>query len=47
VGEGESIESVTLDGAPVPYDEVVTTRGREVQVETTTESDHTLVVTTE
>jgi hypothetical protein len=41
------IESVTLDGAPVAYDEVVTSRGREVQVQTTTESDRTLVVTTE
>ncbi|CAN5772441.1 hypothetical protein BH20ACT23_BH20ACT23_27100 [soil metagenome] len=46
VGEEEAIESVTLDGAPVPYDEVVTSRGREVQVNTTTESDRTLVVTT-
>ncbi len=46
VREDEAIESVTLDGTPVLYDEVDTTRGREVQVKTTTESDRTLVVTT-
>ncbi len=47
IGVNESVDSVTLDGAPVAYNEVITTRGREVQVETTTASAHTLVVTTE
>jgi hypothetical protein len=47
IGVNESVDSVTLDGSPVAYIEVITTRGREVQVETTTASAHTLVVTTE
>jgi hypothetical protein len=42
--DGAQVESVTLDGAPVPYSIVDTPRGREVQVETTTGSPHTLEV---
>ncbi|MGH2786961.1 MAG: glycogen debranching protein [Actinomycetota bacterium] len=41
-----TVESVTLDGAPVPYEVRDTTRGREVLVETTSDVSHRLVVTT-
>ncbi|MGH2752174.1 MAG: glycogen debranching protein [Actinomycetota bacterium] len=47
IPEDATIESVTLDGAPVVYEEVVTSRGREVHVDTTTSANHRLVVTTE
>jgi len=43
---GSTVKSVTLDGKSTAYDVVDTTRGREVRVETTTDQDHTLVVTT-
>jgi hypothetical protein len=43
---GVTVLTVTLDGTPVQYNEVDTTRGREVRVETTTDQRHTLVVTT-
>jgi hypothetical protein len=36
---------VTLDGKPAKGVVVDTTRGREVRVETTTDQNHTLVVT--
>jgi hypothetical protein len=41
-----AIEAVTLDDAPAAYEVVETIRGREVRVETTSDSAHTLVVTT-
>jgi glycogen debranching enzyme len=43
---GSTVKSVTLDGSSTTYDVVDTTRGREVRVETTTDQNHTLVVTT-
>jgi glycogen debranching enzyme len=43
---GAAVQSVTLDGQPVSYQTVDTTRGREVQVQTNTGAPHTLVVTT-
>ena len=44
---GATVSSVTLDGVAVPYTIVDAARGREVHVQTTTGSAHTLVVTTE
>jgi hypothetical protein len=43
---GAGVQSVTLDGQPVNYQTVDTTRGREVRVETSTGGLHELVVTT-
>jgi hypothetical protein len=43
---GTAVQSVTLDGQPVDYRTVDTTRGREVRVDTSTNQRHTLVVTT-
>jgi glycogen debranching enzyme len=43
---GAVVQSVTLDGQPVSYQTVDTTRGREVHVGTNTNQSHTLVVTT-
>jgi glycogen debranching enzyme len=43
---GAAVQSVTLDGQPVNYQTVDTTRGREVRVQTSTNRSHTLVVTT-
>jgi glycogen debranching enzyme len=43
---GTGVQSVTLDGQPVNYQTVDTTRGREVRVETSTGGLHELVVTT-
>jgi glycogen debranching enzyme len=43
---GAGVQSVTLDGQPVNYQTVDTTRGREVRVETSTGGVHELVVTT-
>jgi glycogen debranching enzyme len=43
---GSTVKSVTLDGKSTTYEVVGTTRGREVRVETTTDQDHTLLVTT-
>jgi glycogen debranching enzyme len=44
--EGASVAAVTLDGEPVAYEVVDTTRGREVRVQTSTNRRHILVVTT-
>ena len=43
---GATVQSVSLDGQPVTYQTVDTTRGREVRVQTSTNRSHTLVVTT-
>jgi hypothetical protein len=43
---GAGVQSVTLDGQPVNYQTVDTTRGREVRVATSTGGLHELVVTT-
>jgi hypothetical protein len=43
---GATVKTVTLDGSPVEYTVVDTTRGREVRVATTTDQSHTLEVTT-
>jgi glycogen debranching enzyme len=43
---GSTVKSVTLDGKSTTYNVVDTTRGREVRVETTTDQDHILLVTT-
>ena len=43
---GAGVQSVTLDGQPVNYQTVDTTRGLEVRVETSTGGPHELVVTT-
>jgi hypothetical protein len=43
---GAAVQSVTLDGQPVNYQTVDTTRGREVRVQTRTDQSHTLIVTT-
>jgi hypothetical protein len=43
---GATVQSVTLDGQPISYQTVDTTRGREVHVQTSTDRSHTLVVTT-
>jgi hypothetical protein len=43
---GAAVRSVTLDGQPVNYQTVDTTRGREVRVQTSTDRSHALVVTT-
>jgi hypothetical protein len=43
---GAAVKRVTLDGKPAKGVVVDTTRGREVRVETTTDQNHTLVVTT-
>ena len=43
---GAAVQSVTLDGQPVNYQTVDTSRGREVRVQTNTGAPHTLVVTT-
>jgi hypothetical protein len=40
------VQSVTLDGQPVDYQVVDTTRGREVRVQTNTGAPHILEVTT-
>jgi glycogen debranching enzyme len=42
---GAAVKRVTLDGKPAKGVVVDTTRGREVRVETTTDQNHTLVVT--
>jgi hypothetical protein len=44
--ERATVRGVTLDGEPVDYREVNTTRGLEVRVRTNTGQRHTLVVTT-
>jgi glycogen debranching enzyme len=44
--EGVEVASVTLDGEPVDYETVNSSRGLEVRVDTTTDSPRTLVVTT-
>jgi glycogen debranching enzyme len=44
--EGATVSRVTLDGEPVDYREVNTTRGLEVRVKSNTGQPHTLVVTT-
>jgi glycogen debranching enzyme len=44
--EGATVRRVTLDGEPVDYRKVNTTRGLEVRVQTNTARRHTLVVTT-
>jgi hypothetical protein len=44
--EGATVSRVTLDGEPVDYREVNTTRGLEVRVRSNTGQAHTLVVTT-
>jgi glycogen debranching enzyme len=43
---GATVKQVTLDGKPAKRVVVDTTHGREVRVETTTDQNHTLVVTT-
>jgi hypothetical protein len=43
---GVTVKTVKLDGNPVEYTVVDTTRGREVRVATTTDQSHTLEVTT-
>jgi glycogen debranching enzyme len=43
---GAAVQSVTLDGQPVNYQTVDTTRGREVRVQSSTNRSHILVVTT-
>jgi glycogen debranching enzyme len=43
---GAAVQSVTLDGQPVSYQTVDTTRGREVRVQTNTNQRHTLEVIT-
>jgi glycogen debranching enzyme len=43
---GATVKSVTLDGKSTTYDVVDTTRGREVDVKTSTGTSHTLTVTT-
>ncbi len=43
---GAAVQSVTLDGQPVNYQTVDTTRGREVRVQTNTGAPHILEVTT-
>jgi hypothetical protein len=43
---GTAVESVALDGAPVDFEVVDTTRGREVLVETSSDAAHRLVITT-
>jgi hypothetical protein len=43
---GATVKQVTLDGKPAKRVVVDTSRGREVRVETTTDQNHTLVVTT-
>src|SRR5829696_5418052 len=43
---GAAVNTVKLDGSPVEYTVVDTTRGREVRVATTTDQSHILEVTT-
>ena len=43
---GATVNTVKLDGSPVEYTVVDTTRGREVRVATTTDQSHILEVTT-
>jgi hypothetical protein len=44
--ERATVKTVKLDGNPVEYTVLDTTRGREVRVATTTDQSHTLEVTT-
>jgi glycogen debranching enzyme len=46
VPAGSTVNTVKLDGSPVEYTVVDTTRGREVRVATTTDQSHILEVTT-